>query len=81
MSQNPVKEALEGAYYYEDKSVSRTRKNKSCDFCSATIPSGSSHKGATIFNDEFIALVWCNDCNDKYANELSAMRNAEYDSY
>ena len=46
---NPVKDAMSGAYYYESKTVKRTRSSKYCAFCEETIPSGSAHDGAMIF--------------------------------
>jgi len=83
MSQpNPVKETLQGAYYYEEKNVrGKTRKDKYCSFCSSRIPAGSSHKGATIFSDEFRAIAWCDECDKKYSSEILEMKGGEYDSY
>jgi len=78
---NPVKEMLEGAYYYENTSVGRTRKDKTCDICSSTIPTGSSHNGATIFNSEFTNVIFCEACEMKYSTELAEMENGEYDDF
>lgn len=78
---NPVKELLEGCYFYENTSVSSTRKSKACSLCSATIPVGSAHIGAKLFGGEFFQVDFCNDCKDRYSVELSEMQNQKYDSY
>lgn len=78
---NPVKEMLRGSYYYESKSVSCTRKAKMCDICNGSIPKGSSHNGATLFNGDFYPVVFCKECESKYAKELNEMASGLYDSY
>jgi hypothetical protein len=78
---NPVKEMLEGCYFYESTSVSCTRKDKSCSLCSNTIPRGSAHTGAKLFCDEYFQVDFCNDCVERYKTELAAMKNQEYDTY
>jgi hypothetical protein len=78
---NPVKELLSGSYYYESTSVGSTRKSKSCDLCSSSIPKGSSHKGAKLFNSDFYQVDFCSECEEKYKKELEEMKSGKYDSY
>lgn len=81
MIENPVKEALNGSYFYENFSVARTRKNKSCGICGGSIPAGSAHKGAKLFCDEYYDLNICSSCETTYEKELGEMRRGEYNSY
>jgi len=81
VSRNLVKEALSDSCFYEMKSVKTTRKVKSCGICSGTIPVGTAHKIAVIFCDSFNQLNICNECKEKYKNELVAMEHGEYDDY
>ena len=78
---NPVKEMMRGTSYCESTSVSSTRKDKSCSICGVSIPKGSAHSGAKVYQDEYTQLNFCNDCEERYPLQLKEMKNGKYDTY
>ena len=80
-NQNPVKEMLEGSYYYESTSVGRSRKSKTCSLCGNSIPTGSASNGAKLFHGEFYQVDFCQECETNFSSELAEMRSGNYDDY
>lgn len=80
---NPIQKMMEEyrAYFYESTSVGSTRKIKSCDVCGSSIPKGTAHKGAKIFNDGYMQVDFCPNCSKTHANEISEMSSGKYDCY
>lgn len=78
---SPVHEMMNGSYYYEDSSVGKSRKDKWCSLCPATIPKGSAVQSVKIFCDEWYDHPICDKCLVTYAKEISDMRNGELDDY
>ena len=76
---NPIKEIFDfGGYFYEMKTIKKTRKEKTCRVCGETIPSGSGHLIAVVFIHEFRNLNICNECEKKYKNEIENMKEGLY---
>ena len=78
---NPVKEMMRGASYAESTSVGKTRKDKTCSICGSSIPKGSAHNGAKVYQDEYYQYDFCNDCEERYKLQLGMMRDGKYDTY
>lgn len=78
---SPVREMMQGSYFYESTSVGKSRKSKSCSLCSRTIPAGSTVIGAKLFNDEFYQVDFCESCLETHKEELSLMKERKLDDY
>ena len=79
--EDELKEIMSGSYFYEDRRIGNTRKPKSCDICSSSIPTGSGHAVYKLFNGEFYDFNICSGCEVSYRDELSKIRSGTYDDF
>lgn len=80
---NPVKDAVQefwGTAYYESGSVSCTRKDKTCEICSKTIPKGSAHTFHKFYAEDggWPTFNVCSKCNKTYDKFINEMANGDY---
>lgn len=75
----PLEERLSNAYFYEMKTVKKTRKSKSCGICNGDIPAGSEHRVATIYEAEHYPLNICSYCESLHKEDIEKMCRHELD--